>query len=136
MAMDITDNPGASSSGEPLTVGAGAVTTSAMPTAVQASLATTAKSTSPAVVGRCVSTGDNTTTLYAWPPGWVRPSPLSVVQQPLHVLPTLPQLGLTREVSVGAVFTAPYAAPVVLGEDNDASSGEDDDAENPWTGLS
>ena len=41
METDILDNPAVSSSGEPSTVGAGVVTTSAVPTAVQVSPATT-----------------------------------------------------------------------------------------------
>ena len=41
MVTVILDNPGVSSSGEPSTVGAGVVTTSAVPAAVQVSPATT-----------------------------------------------------------------------------------------------
>ena len=104
MVTGIPDNPGASSSGEPSTAGAGVVTISTVPTAVQASPTTTAKSTCTAAVGCYVSTGDDTTTHGVWPPGWVRLSQC--------------------------------AEPVALDEDNGASSGEDDDAENPWIGLS
>ena len=72
MATDIPDNPGASSSGEPSTVGAGVVTTSAVPTAVQVSPATTAKSASPVVVERCASTDIR---LRNWPVAKATPLP-------------------------------------------------------------
>ena len=99
----ISGNPGASSSGEPSTVGTSVVAPSAVQTAVQMSPAATAKSTRTAA-GCYVSTGDGMATHGVWPPGWVRLSQC--------------------------------AEPVVLDEGNGASSGEDDDAENPWIGLS
>ena len=73
MVTGIPDNPGASSSGEPSTVGAGVVTTSAVPTAVQMSPATTAvdnrgsrvPALPPSRVSHMNVIGDNTTTICA-----------------------------------------------------------------------